>query len=370
MPLILTNNGFDLFVWNLKTHTHSYQPYAIYYNLIKDLAHILFKHIFALNLFKSFCLTSSEGIQQRRKYYGSLDDTIITIEADESTPLLADHLIWPDNNNNSNQSDNESEKPTLKYGVSSWSFGSSNASSNGSDYSAYSTKSFKSHFTELRVLLFALILAAALSIAIYLLVIESRLPSITLSLDLVSHDIWSHKTIPKFSHLQHNNVDHIILMQTGNSNCDTSGECLKVLKEMQAGLALRQKIYINSSLIIAILQNKKLNQPEELPYNFLIGGDGQAYEVRGWQYESSMKGVPQERSLVIGVIGNFDHNTPQKVLLQTAQSLIQESVKRRMVNRNYEIYGLRRNDHDRNEGQELFSEIMNWPKFSGFLTKF
>ncbi|KNC34342.1 hypothetical protein FF38_05972 [Lucilia cuprina] len=306
-------------------------------------AHILFKHIFALNLFKSFYLTSSEGIQQRRKYYGSLDDTIITIEADESTPLLADHLIWPDNNNNSNQSDNESEKPTLKYGVSSWSFGSSNASSNGSDYSAYSTKSFKSHFTELRVLLFALILAAALSIAIYLLVIESRLPSITLSLDLVSHDIWSHKTIPKFSHLQHNNVDHIILMQTGNSNCDTSGECLK---------------------------NKKLNQPEELPYNFLIGGDGQAYEVRGWQYESSMKGVPQERSLVIGVIGNFDHNTPQKVLLQTAKSLIQESVKRRMVNRNYEIYGLRRNDHDRNEGQELFSEIMNWPKFSGFLTKF
>ncbi|XP_065361197.1 peptidoglycan-recognition protein 3 [Calliphora vicina] len=296
-----------------------------------------------------------KGIQQRRKYYGSLDDTIITIEADESTPLLVDHLIWPNDNNNNNSnnnnSDNESsitEKPTLKYGVSSWSFGSSNPS-NGSDYSAYSTKSFKSHFTELRVLVFALILAAALSIAIYLLAIESRLPTITLSLDLVSHDIWSHKPIPKFNHLQHNNVDHIILMQTGNRNCDTSGECLEVLKEMQ---------------------NKNFKQPEELPYNFLIGGDGQAYEVRGWKYQSSIEGVPQEQSLVIGIIGNFDHSSPSKILLQTVQSLIQESSKRRMVNRKYKIYGLRRNDHDRKEGEQLFTEIKGWPEFNGFLTKF
>ncbi|KAM7355479.1 peptidoglycan recognition protein LD [Cochliomyia hominivorax] len=287
-----------------------------------------------------------KGIQQRRTYYGSLDDTVITIEADESTPLLVDRIIWPDNNNNRNN-DNGSikEMASLKSGVSSWSFGSSNAS-NASDYSACSTKSFKSHFTELRVLTFALILLAAFSIAIYLLVIESRLPSITLSLDLVSHDIWSQNTIPKLKPLQHNNVDHIILIQTGNRSCDTSGECLEILKEME-----------------------NFKQPDEMPYNFLIGNDGQAYEIRGWDYQSNINGIPQEQSLVIGIIGNFNQISPNKQLLKTVQSLIEESSKRRKINRKYHIYGLRRNDHDRQEGQQLFSKVMLWPNFNGFLTK-
>lgn len=182
MPLLLGNNGSDIIVWNLKTQTH--QPYKIYSSLLKDLFEILIKlFLFALNLFKIFSLSFPvEGIQQRRTYYGSLDDTIITIEADESTPLLVDRIIWPDDNNNnssnnSRNSDNGSlrEKPMLKYGDSTWSFASSSNTSNASDYSAYSTKSFKSHFTELRVLAFALILAAALSIAVYLLVIECKL---------------------------------------------------------------------------------------------------------------------------------------------------------------------------------------------------
>lgn len=183
MPLILGNNGNDIIIWTIKTQTHNYQPFAIYGSLFKDLIKTLIKFLLALNLFQTFSLSfPAKGIQQRRTYYGSLDDTVITIEADESTPLLVDRIIWPDdNNNNSSQSSKNSdngsfrEKPILKYGDSTWSFASSSNASNGSDYSAYSTKSFKSHFTELRVLAFALILTAALSIAVYLLVIECKL---------------------------------------------------------------------------------------------------------------------------------------------------------------------------------------------------
>lgn len=180
MPLLLGNKGIELFVWNLRTQTNNYQPFTIYSKFFKEFVGTLFQLIFALNLFKFFCLPSSEGIQPRSTYYGSFDDTIITIEADKSTFLLVDRVIWTDKNNNKNQShnmNNESfitENATLKSALPSWSFDSSNQS-DGSDYNAFSTKSFKSHFTELRVLAFVLILTAAVSIAIYLLVIECKL---------------------------------------------------------------------------------------------------------------------------------------------------------------------------------------------------
>lgn len=71
----------------------------------------------------------------------------------------------------------------------------------------------------------------------------ARLPSITFTLDLVGHDTWSRKYILRKYRLQHDNVDHIILMQTGNRNCDTTGECLKVLHEMEVKLS--EKIFLH-----------------------------------------------------------------------------------------------------------------------------
>lgn len=75
-------------------------------------------------------------------------------------------------------------------------------------------------------------------------------------------------------------------------------------------------------------------------------------------------------SLIILFLGNFDETTPNKIILQTLESLIEASIKRHKVNKKYHIYGLRRNDHDRQEGQQLFTIVMQWSKFNGFLNKF
>lgn len=40
-----------------------------------------------------------------------------------------------------------------------------------------------------------------------------------------------------------------------------------------------------------------------LPYNFLIGGDGETYEVRGWTEQSGFSFVPHNSSLTIGILG-------------------------------------------------------------------
>ena len=74
------------------------------------------------------------------------------------------------------------------------------------------------------------------TVLLILLKFTARLPSITFTLDLVGHDTWSRKYILKKYRLQHDNVDHVVLLQTGDRNCDTTGECLKVLQEMEVKL--------------------------------------------------------------------------------------------------------------------------------------
>ncbi len=46
-------------------------------------------------------------------------------------------------------------------------------------------------------------------------------------------------------------------------------------------------------------------QNSTLPYNFLIGGDGETYEVRGWSVPSGFSFVPHNSSLAIGILGNI-----------------------------------------------------------------
>lgn len=86
--------------------------------------------------------------------------------------------------------------------------------------------------------------------------------------------------------LNHSDVLHIVIKQTGGENCKVAERCVNILKEMQ-----------KSSLVNNITR--------EIPYNFLIGGDGQTYEVRGWDHESGVSFLPQQTLLVIGFLGNL-----------------------------------------------------------------
>lgn len=46
-------------------------------------------------------------------------------------------------------------------------------------------------------------------------------------------------------------------------------------------------------------------QNSDLSYNFLIGGDGETYEIRGWSDQSGFSFIPQNISLTIGIIGKL-----------------------------------------------------------------
>lgn len=42
-----------------------------------------------------------------------------------------------------------------------------------------------------------------------------------------------------------------------------------------------------------------------LPYNFLIAGDGETYEIRGWSEQSGFSFLPHNTSLTIGILGKI-----------------------------------------------------------------
>lgn len=46
------------------------------------------------------------------------------------------------------------------------------------------------------------------------------------------------------------------------------------------------------------------NNPD-VDYNFVIGGDGRTYEGRGWSYISHLPNYFDERTLIIGISGQY-----------------------------------------------------------------
>jgi len=99
---------------------------------------------------------------------------------------------------------------------------------------------------------------------------------------------------------------------------------------------------------------------EELPYNFLIAGDCQAFEACGWQYTSNFsRELPGNSSLVMAFVGNFSRKAPSICQLKTAQALILESLKRRKLQPEYELYV------EGSNTEALQQELSQWPHYAG-----
>lgn len=170
MPFLLSNSGIELFIWKVQTTDKTFDFLIELYNWGRYLIDECLNLILAIHLlnYLSKRFVVSKGIHHGKgKSYGSLDDTVILIEADESTPLLVDRRLLVDNGDGNNNNDIGRLKR-----LSIWSFASKSPSQ--SSDGGVSTKSFRSHFGELKVMAFALLLIAGLSIAIYLLIIECK----------------------------------------------------------------------------------------------------------------------------------------------------------------------------------------------------
>lgn len=55
------------------------------------------------------------------------------------------------------------------------------------------------------------------------------------------------------------------------------------------------------------------NNNIDIPYNYLIGGDGRAYEARGWSIANDLSPIHSNASLSIAFIGKYFINLKKSI---------------------------------------------------------
>ncbi|XP_071507725.1 peptidoglycan-recognition protein SC2-like [Diadema antillarum] len=79
----------------------------------------------------------------------------------------------------------------------------------------------------------------------------------------------------------------------------------------------------------------------DIGYNFLIGGDGNVYEGRGWYYKGSHASSYNGYALGISMIGDFDSTAPSSLMMETLYQFLDCAVSKEMLTPGYTLFGHR-----------------------------
>ncbi|KAL7734042.1 hypothetical protein ACLKA6_011727 [Drosophila palustris] len=181
---------------------------------------------------------------------------------------------------------------------------------------------------------------AGLSVATYLLWRETTdFVEMGYRLSLTQHDIWSGVRLEGQALLEAGSVVNVYVTHTASEECSE-----------------------NCAQLLHTLQNEHLG---ELPYNFLMAGDCEAYEARGWRYVSSYGRLPQESSLVLAFVGDFSVRLPSSCQLEMAEALLRESQRRKKLQPGYQLYALRNVSRGERDADALQHQLRHWPAYVG-----
>jgi N-acetylmuramoyl-L-alanine amidase len=103
---------------------------------------------------------------------------------------------------------------------------------------------------------------------------------------------------------------------------------------------------------------------DDIAYSFLIGGDGQVYEGRGWNRVGSHTYRYNYKSLALAFIGNFNNTLPGASALNAAQKLLACGVQKNAITPAYSLYGHRDVRDTTCPGYTLYNAIRKWPHYN------
>jgi N-acetylmuramoyl-L-alanine amidase len=100
----------------------------------------------------------------------------------------------------------------------------------------------------------------------------------------------------------------------------------------------------------------------DIGYNFLIGGDGNVYEGRGWDAMSFHK--RPEGVLGISFIGNFDKRELTDGQIGAAEELLALGVRLRKLSPFYVLIAHNQTTDTDSPGRNVVKVIKRWPHWS------
>ncbi|XP_072387586.1 peptidoglycan-recognition protein LB-like isoform X1 [Diabrotica undecimpunctata] len=110
--------------------------------------------------------------------------------------------------------------------------------------------------------------------------------------------------------------------------------------------------------------HQQTNGWSDLGYNFAVGGDGRAYEGRGWSRVGAHAPFYNSKSIGICIIGDWRVELPPEDQLTTVHQLIQKGVREGYIQKDYKLVGHRQvRAGTECPGERLFQEIHKWQNF-------
>lgn len=103
----------------------------------------------------------------------------------------------------------------------------------------------------------------------------------------------------------------------------------------------------------------------DIGYNFLIGSSGRVYEGRGWLYRGAHTKGFNDDSLGVAFIGTFsDGRQPTDAQLLACRYLLTEAVRRKVLVRDYQLFGANQMMATQSPGQTVSAIIQTWPNWT------
>lgn len=103
---------------------------------------------------------------------------------------------------------------------------------------------------------------------------------------------------------------------------------------------------------------------DDIAYNFLVGGDGNVYEGRGFDHVCNHPYSHKKKGIIISFVGCFSNHLPTKSSLDLCKLLIQKGVEDGHVAHDYKLLAHCQCSPTESPGKMLFEEIKTWPHWS------
>lgn len=148
---------------------------------------------------------------------------------------------------------------------------------------------------------------------------------------------------PKWTVLIEIPVKYIVISHSGEDICMNLTSCKEAVRN---------------------LQNRHIIRFGDVAYNFLVGGDGNVYEGRGWDKRSPIEGFANNKNIDINFIGDFSVvNLPTPEQIDGVLAVVQYGLTTGMISSNYSLIAANSTASTLSPGKRVYEIIKEWPNF-------
>ncbi|RWS03322.1 Peptidoglycan-recognition protein SC2-like protein [Dinothrombium tinctorium] len=140
-------------------------------------------------------------------------------------------------------------------------------------------------------------------------------------------------------------VHRVYMHRTNTIPCDEKKTCAKVIQVLQ-------RIHM------------KIKNMRDIGFNFIVAGDGNIYESRGWHEPDELLAERSVDSISIAFIGEFNKDPPNERMIDAANNLIKCGQSSGFISKQYELFYQQDAPCTPNSGEAIYEAVKKLPQFT------